>query len=122
MDSKADSKEAPMSAPEPSTPKILPRPAETPSAIRAVLAANADPGVVERFDKSLDVAWSEAKAAHSIAPLEKMLHRWWWEAVQWSDPETHRALLARVEKLRRDGLPPESERLTREQIRERYGI
>ena len=103
-----------------STP--LPRPDETPSAIRAVLAANADTGIVERFDKSLDVAWSEALAARSLTPLETMLRRWWWEAVQWSDPVAHRALLARVEKIRRDGLPPESERLTREQIREGYGI
>lgn len=46
-----------MSAPEPGRPADLGRPACTPAAIRAVLAANADPEVLARYDIELDAAF-----------------------------------------------------------------
>ncbi len=115
-------KEVPMTASQAAVRERAAAIARTPCAIRAVLAANADPEVLERFDKYLDLAYSECLPAHDSRPLEAFVGRWWWEAVQWSDPESHRAFLAYAERLRRDGPPPESECLSREQIREKYGV
>ncbi|HEY5986650.1 MAG TPA: hypothetical protein VIV12_09770 [Streptosporangiaceae bacterium] len=42
-------------------PQVLPRPACTPAAIRAVLAANADPAVLSRYDSDLDAAFEKAR-------------------------------------------------------------
>ena len=39
-----------MTAPHARQPQVLPRPACTPAAIRAVLAANADSGTLQRYD------------------------------------------------------------------------
>jgi hypothetical protein len=43
-----------------STP-VLPRPACSPAAIRAVLAANAGPAVLQRYDDDLDAAFEQAR-------------------------------------------------------------
>jgi hypothetical protein len=43
-----------MTVPDPRHPPVLDRPACTPSAIRAVLAANADAAVLRRYDAELD--------------------------------------------------------------------
>ena len=45
-----------MTAPHARQPQVLPRPACTPTAIRAVLAANADAGILRRYDEDLDAA------------------------------------------------------------------
>ncbi len=45
-----------MTAPNPGHPQVLDRPACTPSAIRAVLATNADAEVLRRYDTELDAA------------------------------------------------------------------
>ena len=42
-------------------PRVLDRPACTPAAIRAVLAANADPEVLARYDRELDGAFEQAR-------------------------------------------------------------
>ena len=42
-----------MTAPHAGQPQVLPRPACTPAAIRAVLAANADTEVLQRYDEDL---------------------------------------------------------------------
>jgi len=39
-----------MTAPHARQPQVRPRPACTPTAIRAVLAANADSGTLQRYD------------------------------------------------------------------------
>jgi hypothetical protein len=41
-----------MTAPDPRRPQVLDRPACTPAAIRAVLAANADADVLQRYEPS----------------------------------------------------------------------
>jgi hypothetical protein len=102
--------------------QVLPRPAETPAAIRAVLAANADPGITERFDQALDEAFAQARDSGDIAPLLAVVRRWWFEAENWCDPDTHRARLAQWGQWALFGPPPRGERLTREQVRERYGV
>ena len=42
-----------MTAPHARQPQALPRPACAPTAIRAVLAANADGGILRRYDEDL---------------------------------------------------------------------
>jgi hypothetical protein len=54
-------REVAMSAPDPRHPQVLDRPACTPSAIRAVLAANADADVLRRYDAELDAAYEQAR-------------------------------------------------------------
>ena len=46
-----------MTAPRARQPRVLPRPACTPTAIRAVLAANADGDILQRYDEDLDAAF-----------------------------------------------------------------
>lgn len=103
-------------------PQVLARPACTPAAIRAVLAANADTDVLRRFDTDLDAAYEDASKQGDLAPLLRTVHRWWFKADAWRDPDTHRAFLARVERYQRQGPPPPEERMSRDEIRARYGV
>ncbi len=50
-----------MTAPHARQPQVLPRPACTPTAIRAVLAANADGDILQRYDEDLDAAFEQAR-------------------------------------------------------------
>lgn len=111
-----------MTAPEAKGHQILDRPACTPSAIRAVLAANADPAVLRRYDADLDAAYEQARNAGDLTPLVQTVRRWWFEADAWRDPEAQREFLARVERYQREGPPPPEERITREEIHDRYGV
>jgi hypothetical protein len=101
---------------------VLPRPACTPAAIRAVLAANAGPEVLQRYDNELDSAFEQAREQADLTPLVQTVRRWWFEADAWRDPVAQRDYLARVERYQRDGPPPPAERITREEIRARYGV
>ena len=57
--------------PQPGQPGVLARPACTPAAIRAVLAANADPEVLRRYDTELDAAFERARQNEDLtAPVE----------------------------------------------------
>jgi len=49
-----------MTAPHARQPQVLPRPACTPAAIRAVLAANAGNEVLRQYDEDLDTAFEQA--------------------------------------------------------------
>ena len=89
----------------------LDRPACTPSAIRAVLAANADAEVLRRYDADLDVAYEQAREDGDLTPLVQTVRRWWFEADAWRDPEAQR-----------EGPPPPEQRITREEIRAQYGV
>lgn len=93
---------------------VLPKPARTPAAIRAVLEANAPAELVAQFDAALDAAWVEAREGNTIEPLNEMLKRWWFEASDWCDPAAYRAHLAQVDDWTRNGLPPGEERLGRD--------
>ena len=99
--------------------QALPRPACTPTAIRAVLAANGDPEVLLRYDSDLDAAYEKARERGDLTPLVQTVHRWWFEADAWRDLKAQREFLARIERYQRAGPPPAAERLTREQIRAR---
>jgi TorA maturation chaperone TorD len=110
-----------MSTPHAKGPSILPRPACTPAAIRAVLAANADAGVLQRYDRDLDAAFERARQDGDLTPLVQAVRRWWFEADAWRDPDAQRAHLARVDRYLSEGPPPPEERMSREEYRARYG-
>jgi len=111
-----------MTAPDARTPQVLDRPACTPSAIRAVLAANADAEILRRYDADLDVAYEQAREEGELTPLVETVHRWWFEADAWRDPEAQREFLARIGRYQREGPPPPEQRITREEIRAQYGV
>ena len=111
-----------MTAPDARTPQVLDRPACTPSAIRAVLAANADAEILRRYDADLDVAYEQAREDGDLTPLVQTVRRWWFEADAWRDPEAQREFLARIGRYQREGPPPPEQRITREEIRAQYGV
>jgi hypothetical protein len=78
-----------MTTPRAERPRILPRPACTPAAIRAVLAANADAGVLQRYDQELDAAFEQARVGGDLTPLLQTVRRRWFEADAWRDPDAH---------------------------------
>jgi hypothetical protein len=112
----------PMTAPQARPPQILPRPACTPAAVRAVLAANAGDAVLRRYDQDLDMAFEQARAQGDLTPLVQTVRRWWFEADAWCDPEGQREFLARVDSYRNEGPPPAEQRMTREEVRSRFGV
>jgi hypothetical protein len=105
-----------------SNPQVMSRPACTPAAIRAILAANADPEVLRRYDDELDAAFEQAREHGDLAPLLETVRRWWFEADAWRDPDAHREFLARIEKYQSEGPPPPEDRISREEIRAQYGV
>jgi hypothetical protein len=54
------------------------RPACTPAAIRAVLAANADADVLRRYDDELDTAFEQARERGDLTPLVQTVRRCDW--------------------------------------------
>ena len=76
-----------MTAPDSRYPPVLDRPACTPSAIRAVLAANADAAVLRRYDAELDAAYEQARDDGDLTALVQTVRCWWFEADAWRDPE-----------------------------------
>jgi hypothetical protein len=68
-------------------PPVAGRPAETPAAIRAVLAASAAPGVVAQYEIELDAAFARARETGDLRVLTAAVRRWWIEALEWQrDP------------------------------------
>ncbi len=92
-----------MTVPSASKPQLPPRPACTPAAIRAVLAANADAGALKRYDEQLDAAFEQARAQGDLIPLVKTVRRWWFEADAWLHPGAQREFLARLDGYRSGG-------------------
>ena len=76
-----------MTAPHARQPQVLPRPACTPTAIRAVLAANAGGDILQRYDEDLDAAYEQAREQGDVTPLVQTVKRWWFEADAWRDPK-----------------------------------
>lgn len=111
-----------MTAPQSGNPRITDRPACTPAAIRAVLAANADPETLERYDRDLDTAFEQARHDQDLTALVQTVRRWWFEADAWRDPDAQRQFLARMDRYIADGPPPPHQRITRDEIHARYGI
>lgn len=111
-----------MTAPHARQPPVLPRPACTPAAIRAVLAANAGKEVLRQYDEDLDAAFEQARKQGDLTPLVQTVRRWWFEADAWRDPEAQREFLARLDTYRNEGPPPAEQRMTREEIQARFGV
>jgi hypothetical protein len=111
-----------MTAPDARQPQVLPRPACTPTAIRAVLAANADGDILQRYDEDLDAAFEQAREQGDITPLVQTVKRWWFEADAWCDPQAQREFLARIDTYRDGGPPPAERRMSREEIRTQFGV
>jgi hypothetical protein len=111
-----------MTAPLPGNPHNMDRPACTPAAIRAVLAANADPEILQHYDGELDAAFEQARRDQDLTALVQTVRRWWFEADAWRDPGAQRQFIARMNRYQADGPPPPHQRLTREEIRSRYGV
>ncbi len=111
-----------MTAPHARRPQVLPRPACTPAAIRAVLAANAGNEVLRQYDEDLDAAFEQAREQGDLTPLVQTVRRWWFEADAWRDPEAQREFVARVQTYRNEGPPPAEQRMTREEIQARFGV
>lgn len=97
------------------TSQVMPTPARTPAAIRAVLVNAEEHDLVAQFDRALDRAYTEARESDSLEPLNDMLLRWWAEATSWCDPVKHRAFLAKVEGWRVNGVP-DSERADPDEV------
>jgi Family of unknown function (DUF6247) len=111
-----------MTAPDTRKHQVLDRPACTPAAIRAVLAANADAAVLQRYDADLDAAYERAREDGDLTPLVQTVHRWWFEADAWRDPEAQREFLARIKKYQREGPPRVAERTSWQELRAKYGL
>ena len=111
-----------MTSPHARQPQVLPRPACTPTAIRAVLAANADSGTLQRYDQDLDAAFEQAREQGDVTPLVQTVKRWWFEADAWCDPQAQREFLARIDSYRDEGPPPVDQRMSREEIRTQFGV
>ena len=74
-------------------------PAETPAAIRAVLASSAVPEVVAEYEAELDAAFAQARDTGDLTVLTTAVRRWWIEAVEWRrDPAGQRGFLARMDR------------------------
>ena len=111
-----------MTTPNSGRHAVLARPACTPAAIRTVLAVNADPDVLRRYDADLDAAFEQARNSGVLTPLLETVRRWWFEADTWRDTAARRDYQARVRRYLADGPPPQAQRVSRAQIRERYGV
>jgi Family of unknown function (DUF6247) len=111
-----------MTAPHPRDAETMPRPACTPAAIRAVLAANADPAVLQRYDEDLDAAFEQAREHGDLTVLVATVQRWWFEADAWRDPSAQRQYLARLDGYRSQGPPPAGQRMTRQEVRAQFGV
>ena len=111
-----------MTAPHARQPQVRPRPACTPTAIRAVLAANADGDILQRYDEDLDAAFEQAREQGDVTPLVQTVKRWWFEADAWRDPQAQHEFLARIDGYRDGDLPPADQRMSREEIQARFGV
>jgi hypothetical protein len=107
-----------MTAPHAGQPRL----ACTPTAIRAVLAANAGGGILRRYDEDLDAAFEQARDHGDVTPLVWTVRRWWFEADAWRDPQAQREFQARIDTYRDGGPPPAEQRMSREEIRAQFGV
>jgi len=96
-----------MSAQPIHAPKVMPVPAATPDAIRAVLVNADEPELLEWFTKALDRAVAEARESNSVEPLNAMLREWRTRASEWCDPAKQKAFVAQMEDWRVNGVPAE---------------
>jgi hypothetical protein len=111
-----------MTTPHAQHDAVMDSPACTPGAVRAVLAAHAGADVLAAYDRDLDAAFEQARADGDLSPLVQTVRGWWFEADSWRDPEARRQFQDRVGRYLSQGPPPRADRLSREEIRARYGV
>lgn len=103
-------------------PAVAGRPAETPAAIRAVLAASAVPEMVAQYAAELDAAFARARETGDLGVLTTAVRRWRIEALEWQrDSAGQRRFLARMERYLAGGPPGPEHRMTREEFRAQLG-
>src|SRR5450631_95386 len=103
-------------------PPVTDRPAETPAAIRAALAASAVPEVLAQYETELDAAFTQARETGDVTVLTSVVRRWWVEALEWQrDPAGQRDFLARMERYLAEGPSGPEHRVTREEFRAQLG-
>jgi Family of unknown function (DUF6247) len=101
---------------------VADRPAETPAAIRAVLAASAVPEIVSQYEAELDAAFAQARETGDLTVLTTAVRRWWIEALEWQrDPAGQRGFLARMDRYLADGPPEPGHRVSSEEFRAHLG-
>jgi hypothetical protein len=104
-------------------PPVTNRPAETPAAIWATLAAGAVPEVLAQYESELDAAFAQAGETGDLTVLTTAVRRWWIEALEWQrDPAGQRDFLARMERYLAEGPPGPEHRITREEFRAQLGV
>ena len=104
-------------------PQVTNRPAETPAAIRATLAASDVPEVLAQYESELDAAFAQARETGDLTVLTTAVRRWWIEALEWQrDPAGQRDFLARMERYLAEGPPGPEHRITREEFRAQLGV
>ena len=67
-------------------------------------------------------AFEQAREQGDVTPLVQTVKRWWFEADAWRDPQAQREFLARIDTYRDEGPPPAEQRISREEIRTRFGV
>ncbi len=104
-------------------PAVADRPAETPAAIRAALAASAVPEALAQYETELDAAYAQARETGDLTVLTSAVRRWWVEALEWQrDPAGQRDFLARMERYLAEGPPGPEHRVTRGEFRAQLGV
>jgi Family of unknown function (DUF6247)/Integrase core domain len=104
-------------------PRVTDRPAETPAAIRATLAASDVPEVLAQYESELDAAFAQARETGDLTVLTTAVRRWWIEALEWQrDPAGQRDFLARMERYLAEGPPGPEHRITCEEFRAQLGV
>jgi hypothetical protein len=104
-------------------PPVPSRPAETPAAIRAALAASASPEVLKQYETELDAAFAKTRETGDLTVLITAVQRWWIEAVEWQrNPAGQRAFPTRMERYLAEGPPGPAHRITREEFRAQLGV
>lgn len=103
---------------------IRPRPpARTLDAVCAAVEHYATADVKADFEAALGRAWLRATDTASLQPLQDLVDGWWPTAAAWStDPAGTLRVNAGIEWVMRDEPPPPEWRLTRAEIRARYGV
>lgn len=83
-------------------------PAKTLDDIVRVMTGDVDADFKRQFQDALKKAWATARAESSLEPLNRLVENWHPYATQWADPAAARAYYAELDRVVRDGIPPEA--------------
>lgn len=83
-------------------------PAKTLDDVVRVMTGDVDADFRDQFQDALRKAWAKARAESSLGPLTNLVENWWPIAERWSNPVAARAYYAELDKVIREGIPPEA--------------